>query len=173
MLYQSWFYLTGFIFWLTGLTFFKSECYTPIYGISDNFTLAAAVEFSYNWTHISIFYLFYALFCWIFSCITTYDTHISPSICLSIIIFISLECWFYIFLDLFSNIHSETHGAVLVGFSDIPPCCLVYLSVICMTKEHISFRLHLLLWQVEKKSCRDALNSNFQEKCVWREKKLE
>lgn len=55
-------------------------------------------------------------------------------------------------------------------FLDTNPDCLVYLSVICMTKEYISFRPHLLSWQVEKKNCRGTSNSNFQAKCVWRER---
>lgn len=130
MLYQSWFYLTDFTFRLIHLTCVKSECYNPSYGTADNFTPAPIVEFLYYGTHIPYF-LYFMSYSVGFSLVLPYMilTYIiqilSMSIYLSVYhtnLCISLECWSYVFLDLLSNIHSESHGAVLVDFSDIPPC---------------------------------------------------
>lgn len=142
-------------------------------------------------------FFFYAIFCWIFSRVAIYDTHrclstVYVSVCLSVYhtIILSIILFIYLFKMLnftFFQTCSQIYIPKLMKqfqwvsltsypagiFLDTNPNCPVHLSIICMTKEPISFKPHLLFVTGGKKELQRHFKFQFSGKMCMKKKKLE
>lgn len=180
MLYQFWVYLTGFIFWLNGLTPVKSECYTPSYGYLTILDLLLQLS-SYIIGFTFPYFLYFMPYSVGFSLVWLYMIH--TGVCLSTYLLyylsISLECWIlhfsrlvlkYAFWNSWRSFSGFLWHSTLLQYlwTQTPIVWYIYMSSI-WPKNTSHLGPIYFLWQVEKNNCRDASNSNFQAKCVWRE----
>lgn len=181
MLYQSWFYLTDFTFRLIHLTCVKSECYNPSYGTADNFTPAPIVEFLYSGTHIPYF-LYFMSYSVGFSLVLPYMILTYIIQILSTSIYLSVYHTIYVFLQNVDLMFFQTCSQIFILnvmeqfqwvsltshpagiFLDTNPNYLVYLSLICMTKECISFRPPLLFVMGGTKELQECFKFQFSGK---------